>query len=44
MQTKHAGFRIPKGWQVLVWIRNIHTDAKNFEDPLSFKPERWDVS
>ncbi|KAK1293513.1 Ent-kaurenoic acid oxidase 1 [Acorus calamus] len=37
----YRGYRIPKGWKVAVWIRSIHTDPKNFEDPLSFNPERW---
>ncbi|OAY66298.1 Ent-kaurenoic acid oxidase 1 [Ananas comosus] len=39
---EYQGYRIPKGWQVLVWIRSLHTDAKNFDDPLSFNPDRWD--
>ncbi|XP_010933628.1 ent-kaurenoic acid oxidase 1 isoform X2 [Elaeis guineensis] len=37
----YKGFVIPKGWQVLVWIRSLHIDAKNFDNPLSFNPERW---
>ncbi|OAY66011.1 Ent-kaurenoic acid oxidase 2 [Ananas comosus] len=41
--VEYKGFRIPKGWQVLVWIRSLHTDPKYFDDPMSFVPERWDV-
>ncbi|PWA55894.1 cytochrome P450 [Artemisia annua] len=38
-----AGFTIPKGWNVMIWIRYLHTDPKNFNDPLCFNPHRWDV-
>ncbi|KAK1278489.1 Ent-kaurenoic acid oxidase 2 [Acorus gramineus] len=41
LATIIIGYRIPKGWKVAIWIRSIHTDPKNFEDPLSFNPERW---
>uniref|UniRef100_A0A803LUK0 Cytochrome P450 n=1 Tax=Chenopodium quinoa TaxID=63459 RepID=A0A803LUK0_CHEQI len=37
------GYLIPKGWSVLVWLRNLHNDPTNFEDPLSFNPDRWDT-
>ncbi|KAF8378389.1 hypothetical protein HHK36_029728 [Tetracentron sinense] len=37
----YQGYRIPKGWQVIVWARSIHTDPKNFEDPMVFNPDRW---
>uniref|UniRef100_A0A803LUK1 Uncharacterized protein n=1 Tax=Chenopodium quinoa TaxID=63459 RepID=A0A803LUK1_CHEQI len=36
------GYLIPKGWSVLVWLRNLHNDPTNFEDPMSFNPDRWD--
>jgi len=39
--VEYEGYMIPEGWQVLVWIRSLHTDPKNFEDPLCFNPDRW---
>jgi hypothetical protein len=27
-----------------VWLRSLHTDANYYDDPLSFNPDRWDVS
>lgn len=38
------GYTIPKGWNVILWIRYLHTDPENFNDPLNFNPDRWDVS
>lgn len=38
------GYTIPKGWRVVVWLRSLHTDARYYDDPLSFNPDRWDVS
>jgi cytochrome P450 len=36
------GYRIPKGAQVSYaqWV--VHRDARWFDDPLAFRPERWD--
>ncbi|XP_074264761.1 ent-kaurenoic acid oxidase 1-like isoform X1 [Silene latifolia] len=39
---KFEGYLIPKGWNVLVWLRHLHFDPSNFEDPLTFNPDRWD--
>ncbi|KAK1433747.1 hypothetical protein QVD17_10663 [Tagetes erecta] len=39
----YKGCTIPEGWNVMLWIRYIHTDPENFNDPLSFNPDRWDV-
>lgn len=39
-----SGYIIPKGWKVILWIRYLHTDPENFHDPLTFNPDRWDVS
>ncbi|XP_074321771.1 ent-kaurenoic acid oxidase-like isoform X2 [Silene latifolia] len=39
---KFEGYLIPKGWNVLVWLRFLHIDPSNFEDPLTFNPDRWD--
>ncbi|KAJ6845058.1 ent-kaurenoic acid oxidase [Iris pallida] len=39
---EYGGYTIPKGWQVVIWLRHIHTDPKNYDHPLSFIPERWD--
>ncbi|CDP20197.1 unnamed protein product [Coffea canephora] len=38
---EYKGYKIPKGWKVICWLRYIHADPKNFEDPLSFNPDRW---
>ncbi|KAK6924946.1 Cytochrome P450 [Dillenia turbinata] len=40
--VEYKGYKIPKGWRVLTWIRFIHTDPEHFDDPLSFNPDRWD--
>ncbi|KMT11775.1 hypothetical protein BVRB_5g104780 [Beta vulgaris subsp. vulgaris] len=37
------GYMTPKGWSVIVWLRYLHTDPSNFEDPMSFNPDRWDI-
>ncbi|XP_027124496.1 ent-kaurenoic acid oxidase 1 isoform X1 [Coffea arabica] len=39
--VEYRGYKIPKGWKVICWLRYIHTDPKNFEDPLCFNPDRW---
>ncbi|XP_074267578.1 ent-kaurenoic acid oxidase 1-like isoform X2 [Silene latifolia] len=39
---KFEGYLIPKGWNVLVWLRQLHIDPSNFEEPLTFNPARWD--
>ncbi|KAK1433748.1 hypothetical protein QVD17_10664 [Tagetes erecta] len=39
----YKGYTIPKGWNVMLWIRYLHTDPDNFNDPLSFNPDRWDA-
>jgi len=38
-----AGYRIPKGWKVILWLRYLHTNPENFDDPMCFNPERWNV-
>ncbi|XP_074266151.1 ent-kaurenoic acid oxidase 2-like [Silene latifolia] len=37
-----TSYLIPKGWMVLVWLRYLHTDPSNFEDPMTFNPDRWE--
>jgi len=36
-----GGFQVPKGSIVLMSQSVMHRDARYFEDPDSFKPERW---
>ncbi|GLJ25154.1 hypothetical protein SUGI_0481080 [Cryptomeria japonica] len=36
------GYIFPKGWKVIIWLRSNHVDPRYFENPLEFKPERWD--
>ncbi|CAN1749235.1 Ent-kaurenoic acid oxidase 1 [Linum perenne] len=40
--VEFQGHVIPKGWKVLCWLRYVHTDSRNFEDPLCFNPDRYD--
>ncbi|KAI9117661.1 hypothetical protein K1719_011827 [Acacia pycnantha] len=40
-EVEYKGYKLPKGWKVIVWLRNLHTDPKNFEDPMCFNPDRW---
>ncbi|XP_077220400.1 ent-kaurenoic acid oxidase 2-like [Tasmannia lanceolata] len=35
------GYKFPKDWKVIVWIRAIHVDSAYYEDPLTFNPDRW---
>jgi cytochrome P450 len=44
MDVEYHGYIIPKGWPVLVWLRSLHTDPNYYQDPLTFNPDRWDVS
>ena len=36
-----GGYRVPKGSIVLMSQSVMHRDPRYFEDPDSFKPERW---
>jgi ent-kaurenoic acid hydroxylase len=42
--VEYGGYIIPEGWSVLVWVRSLHTDPDYYQDPLTFNPDRWDVS
>ncbi|XP_052174790.1 ent-kaurenoic acid oxidase-like isoform X7 [Diospyros lotus] len=39
----YKGYRIPKGWKIIVWNRYLHTDPENYDDPMRFNPDRWDA-
>ncbi|KAI3463998.1 hypothetical protein Pfo_020661 [Paulownia fortunei] len=39
--TEYKGYRIPKGWTVISWLRYLHTNPENFKDPMCFNPDRW---
>ncbi|KAF7006322.1 hypothetical protein CFC21_021378 [Triticum aestivum] len=39
--VEYGGYTIPQGWQVVVWLRAMHIDAKYYQDPLIFNPDRW---
>ncbi|XP_068642582.1 ent-kaurenoic acid oxidase 2-like [Aristolochia californica] len=38
------GYKFPKNWKVIVWIRSIHVDSTYYQDPLEFNPDRWGES
>ncbi|KAK6924950.1 Cytochrome P450, partial [Dillenia turbinata] len=38
---EYEGYRIPKGWKILPWVRYIHTNPENYENPMCFNPDRW---
>ncbi|KAJ8439303.1 hypothetical protein Cgig2_006439 [Carnegiea gigantea] len=40
--VEYEGYVIPKGWQVILWLRYLHTNPEHFEDPMCFNPDRWD--
>ncbi|KAM7475595.1 hypothetical protein LguiB_022838 [Lonicera macranthoides] len=37
----YKGYKIPKGWKVILWVRYLHTSPENFDDPMCFNPDRW---
>ncbi|XP_012839291.1 PREDICTED: ent-kaurenoic acid oxidase 2-like [Erythranthe guttata] len=39
--VEYKGYKIPKGWKVICWVRYLHTNPDNFEDPMCFNPDRW---
>ncbi|XP_059645045.1 ent-kaurenoic acid oxidase-like [Cornus florida] len=39
--VEYKGYKIPKGWKVYLWVRYLHTNPENFEDPMCFNPDRW---
>lgn len=41
--VRYEGYTIPKGWKVMLWVRYLHMNPENFDDPLSFHPDRWDA-
>lgn len=42
--VEYKGYKIPKGWKVILWNRYLHTNPENFEDPMCFNPDRWNES
>nr|ALI58396.1 ent-kaurenoic acid oxidase 2 [Scoparia dulcis] len=40
--VEYKGYKIPKGWKVICWIRYLHENPEHFEDPMCFNPSRWD--
>ncbi|KAF3437799.1 hypothetical protein FNV43_RR20555 [Rhamnella rubrinervis] len=39
--VEYKGYKIPKNWNVILWLRYLHTNPENFEDPMCFNPDRW---
>ncbi|PON86074.1 Cytochrome P450 [Trema orientale] len=40
-EVEYKGYKIPKGWKVILLTRYFHTNPENFEDPMCFNPDRW---
>ncbi|XP_044487462.1 ent-kaurenoic acid oxidase 1-like [Mangifera indica] len=40
-EVEYQGYKIPKNWKVILWLRYLHTDPENFDDPMCFNPDRW---
>ncbi|KAL5747376.1 hypothetical protein ACOSP7_024374 [Xanthoceras sorbifolium] len=43
-EVEYKGYKIPKDWKVIQWIRYMHTNPENFDDPMCFNPDRWNVT
>ena len=41
VDTSLGGYFVPKGTTIVLLFRPQAVDAKNFFDPLAFRPERW---
>ncbi|CAI8596139.1 unnamed protein product [Vicia faba] len=41
-EVNYKGYKIPKGWTIILLIRYLHTDPENFKNPIYFNPDRWD--
>ncbi|KAL5544344.1 hypothetical protein UlMin_008128 [Ulmus minor] len=41
--VEYKGYKIPKNWKVILWVRYLHTDPENFDDPMCFNPDRWNT-
>uniref|UniRef100_A0A7N0VF24 Uncharacterized protein n=1 Tax=Kalanchoe fedtschenkoi TaxID=63787 RepID=A0A7N0VF24_KALFE len=39
--VEYQGYIFPKGWKVIPWIRYAHTNPENFDDTMTFNPDRW---
>ncbi|CAM6126888.1 unnamed protein product [Calypogeia fissa] len=37
----YEGLLIPKGWAVLLMVNYVHHDPANYEDPMTFNPNRF---
>ncbi|KAI6702378.1 hypothetical protein NL676_011514 [Syzygium grande] len=38
------GYLVPKGWRIVVYLREIHADPENYAKPEEFDPSRWELS
>ncbi|KAI5410480.1 ent-kaurenoic acid oxidase 2 [Lathyrus oleraceus] len=41
-EVNYKGYKMPKGWTVILFLRYLHTDPENFKNPMYFNPDRWD--
>ncbi|XP_061355136.1 ent-kaurenoic acid oxidase 2-like [Gastrolobium bilobum] len=40
-EINYKGYKIPKGWKVICFLRYFQTNPENFKDPMYFNPDRW---
>ncbi|WJX30934.1 ent-kaurenoic acid monooxygenase [Trifolium repens] len=40
-EVDYKGYKIPKGWNLILLLRYIHTNPENYKDPMYFNPDRW---
>ncbi|KAB2620625.1 ent-kaurenoic acid oxidase 1-like [Pyrus ussuriensis x Pyrus communis] len=43
-EAEYKGYKIPKGWKVILWLRYLHTNPENFDDPTCFNPDGWNIT
>ncbi|CAK8565046.1 unnamed protein product [Lathyrus sativus] len=41
-EVNYKGYKMPKGWTIILFLRYLHTDPENFKNPMYFNPDRWD--
>ncbi|WJX36850.1 ent-kaurenoic acid monooxygenase [Trifolium repens] len=42
-EVDYKGYKIPKVWNVILFLRYLHTNPEKFNDPMYFNLDRWNV-